>query len=118
MDAAWSQYPQKDGAIWHIWGFVEPHPEGQAQQFYLTLTKYTRGGMEFTQLRDVPLQLAQPAYMSPTELFDRHVVDGHLAKYPSVAPWGPILEGLNGDLIAPMEVITEKLPNLVPAEPC
>jgi hypothetical protein len=110
--SAASQNPQKDGAIWDIGGPVEAHPEGQSQELCLTLTKFTRGGMEFTQRRDVPLHLAQPVHMAePSELFDRHVADPGFAKSPSAAPCGPILEGLNGDWLALLEVTTEKMPN-------
>ena len=109
-DGAWSQYPHPDGTLWQLWGFVEPDPAGQAQQFHLTLTKFRRGGMEFTQVRDVPLRLAQPAQSTDTLLADRLVRDATLAKQPVVVPFGPILKGLNGDLMAPLYYTAERDP--------
>jgi hypothetical protein len=100
VDGAWSAFPHPDGSIWQLWGWVESYPEGQARQFYMTLTKFRRGGREFTQVRDVPLGFNQPADFANAELSDRRVVDAKLEKQPGVMPWGPILEGLNGDLIA------------------
>lgn len=100
MDAAWSSEPEEDGKIWHLYGWVETYPPGQNQDFHLTLTKWSRGGMEFQQLRDVPLHFPEPILTDSTWTFDRHVSDGHLKKLPWAVPWGTIVHGLNGDLLA------------------
>lgn len=110
MDSAWSSEPEADGKIWHLYGFLEPHPPGQSQDFYLTLTKWDHGGLEFQQWRDVPLHFAEPILMSRTDTFDRHASDGHLKEYPAASPWGAIVHGLNGDLLAVVECNTAKNP--------
>ena len=37
-----------------------------------------------------------------TDTFDRRVQDGSLARQPLVVPWGPIIEALDGALLAPV----------------
>jgi hypothetical protein len=66
--------------------------------------------MEFQQWRDVPLHFAEPILMSPSDTYDRHVRDGHLTEYPAASPWGKIVHGLNGDLLAIVECNTVKRP--------
>jgi hypothetical protein len=106
MDAAWSVEPEIDGTIWHLYGWIETYPSGQNQDFHLTLTKWSRGGMEFEERRDVPLHFPKPILMRPTSLFDRRVSDGHLTEQPVAVPWGTIIHGLNGDLLAVVECKT------------
>lgn len=103
MDSAWSTAPQKDGKIWHLYGFLEAYALGQAQDFHLTLTKWSRGGMEFQQWRDIPIHFSEPISIVPTALYDRQVSDGHLKEVPDATPWGTIVEGLDGDLLALVE---------------
>lgn len=110
VDAAWSSEPEEDGTIWHLYGFLEPYPPAQNQDFYLTLTKFSRGGLEFQQWRDVPLHFLEPILTSPTDTYDRHMSDGHLKKFPAASPWGTIVHGLNGDLLAVVECNTAKHP--------
>lgn len=107
VDGAWSQNPESDGSIWQLYGWVDPFPAGQAQDFYVTETKFTRGGMEFIQRRDIPLHMDQPVRMAPTALYDRHVPDGYLKQQPVAVPWGPIIKDLQGNLIAPLYYTAE-----------
>jgi len=100
MDADWSYEPEEDGKIWHLNGWLDTYPPGQNQDFHLTLTKWLRGGMEFQQWKDVPLHFPEPILKGPTETFDRNLRDGHLAEVPVAIPWGKIIHGLNGDLLA------------------
>jgi hypothetical protein len=108
VDGAYTESPRPDGTIWQLYGWVESYLAEPAQHLHLTLTKFARGGMEFQQWRDVPLQMSQPVQMARTELFDRRVQDGGLAKQPSVVPWGPIIEALDGDLLAPVYYTAER----------
>lgn len=110
MDAAWSAEPEEDGNIWQLYGFLEPDPPGRNQDFHLTLTKWSRGGLQFQQWRDVSLHFSEPILMSPTDTFDRHEADGHLKEYPSASPWGTIVHGSNGDLLAVVECQTAARP--------
>lgn len=110
VDGAWSQTPTEDGSIWQLYGWVDPHPLNQAQDFYLTLTKFSQSGMEFHQRRNIPLHLSEPVQMRPTELFDRHMQDGELARQAVILPWGPILSSHNGGLIAPIYYTAERDP--------
>jgi hypothetical protein len=106
VDGAYTESPRPDGTIWQLYGWVESYLPEPAE--HLTLTKFSRGGMEFQQWRDVPLQMSQPVHLARTELFDRRVQDGSLAKQPSVVPWGPIFEALDGDLLAPVYYTAER----------
>jgi hypothetical protein len=106
MDAAWSPEPEADGKIWHLYGYTEPYPPGQSQDFHLTLTKWSGGGMEFQQWRNVPLHFMEPILMIPNETYDRHVSDGDWPEHPELAAWGTIVHGLNGDLLAVVECKT------------
>jgi hypothetical protein len=110
MDAAWSAEPEEDGKIWQLYSFIDPDPPGQKQDFHLTLTQWSRGGMEFRQWRDVSLHFREPILMSPTDTFDRHVPDGHLKESPTASPWGTIVHGSNGDLLAVVECNTAEHP--------
>jgi hypothetical protein len=75
--------------------------------------------MEYQQWRDVPLRTSQPVHPTRTGLFDRYGVgepfdrgsrlqDGHLAELHYLLPFGPILAGLNGDLMAPVYYRAER----------
>jgi len=110
MDADWSTEPEADGKIWHLWGWVERYPPGQNLDFYLTLTKWSRGGMEFQEGRDVPLHFPEPILIPSTNTFDREVSDGLLTEVPMVVPWGMIIHGLNGDLLALVYIQTVSHP--------
>jgi hypothetical protein len=109
VDGAFSDAMPSDGSIWQLYGWVASAPmAGRGESFHLTLTKFAKGGMEFQQLRDVPLEMSVPVHYDSTDLFDRRVQDGRLAKQATVVPWGPILEGLDGSLIAPVYYTTEQ----------
>jgi hypothetical protein len=43
-------------------------------------------------------------------LYDRKLQDGHLTAEPVIVPWGPIIEALNGDLMAPAYYTAEQDP--------
>jgi hypothetical protein len=100
VDGAYTENPRPDGTIWQLYGWTESDLPGPAERLHLTLTNFSRGGMESHQWRDVPLRMLQPVHLGRTELFDRRVQDGNLAQQPGVVPWGPMLEALDGDLIA------------------
>jgi hypothetical protein len=108
VDGAYSESPRPDGTIWQLYGWTESYLPGPLDHLRLTLTKFSRGGMEFRQWRDVPLQMSQHVDAGRTELFDRRVQDGSLPRQPSVVPWGPILEALDGALLAPVYYTAER----------
>lgn len=108
VDGAFSESPRPDGTIWQLYGFTESYLPGPLDHLRLTLTKFSRGGMEVQQWRDIPLQMSQPVSANQTELFDRRVQDGNLAKEPSVVAWGPIIEALDGALLAPAYYTAER----------
>ncbi len=99
VDGAYSESPRPDGSIWQLYGWVSSLFAEPSEQFHMTLTKFSQGGMQFTQWRDVPLRTSQPIQLSHTDTFDRKVQDGHLAAQPGLVPWGAMLDGLNGDLM-------------------
>lgn len=96
-DGAYSEAPRPDGSIWQLYSWMDSPLSKPTDEFYLTLTRFSRGGMEFTQWRDVPLRTSQPIQLHHTWLSDRKVKDGRLDMEPEFRPWGPIIEGLNGD---------------------
>lgn len=98
VDGAYSD-ARPDGSIWQLYGWVEA--AGPATQLRMTLTRFMQGGMSLSQQRDVPLRTLEPVEFGHTELYKRKIQDGHLSLQPGFMPWGPIIEGLNGDLIAP-----------------
>ncbi|MGH9397248.1 MAG: sialidase family protein [Terriglobia bacterium] len=100
VDGAWSSLPQKDGRIWQLYSWLTPYPEGQNERFHGILTKFGKGGTEIEQARDAVISLSRAVQMAPTQLFGRRGGDGLLRKQAIALPWGPIIEGLNGDLIA------------------
>ena len=111
MDASWSYEPEEDGTILHLYSWVERYPLGQNRDFYLTLTRWSRGGMEFQQWRDVPLHLPEHIIFYSPRTIDHYDSDGHLAEIPRLCPWGTIVHGLNGDLLAVMFIKTVERPN-------
>ena len=106
VDGAYSD-ARPDGTIWQLYGWVDSLDSGPTDRLRMTLTKFSRGGMEFTQSRDVPLRTAQPVHIARTDLFDRRIQDGHLSTQPIYMPWGPIIDALNGDLLAPVYYTAE-----------
>jgi BNR repeat-like domain len=108
VDGAWSPTAEPDASIWQFYGWVDPHPRGQARDFYLTLTKFSQSGMEIHQRRNIPLRMSEPIQMTQTDLFDRHVQDGALARQPVVVPWGPIIKSRQGGLMAPVYYKAER----------
>ncbi len=70
VDAAYSYNPLNDGSIMVLGtGFstVEPYPAGQASQFHIAITKYSRGGRDVTVMRDAVLRLSDPAKGTPVK---------------------------------------------------
>lgn len=110
VDGAWSQAPEPDGSIRQLYGWVDPHPQGQSRSFHVTVTKFFQSGMEFHQRRNVPLRMLESVQMAKTELFGRGVQPAKLAQVPILLPWGPIINGRNGRLIAPAYYAAERDP--------
>ena len=110
VDGAWSDGPRADGSIWQLYGWVDSLLSSPPEQLYLTLTKFSRGGMAFTQWRDVPLGTSHPIQLAHTQLYDRKVQDGRLSTQPTFVPWGPIIKARNGDLMAPAYYTTDHDP--------
>ena len=103
IDAAYSQDPTPDGALISLsagYGSPLPSPPGQERVFQVALTRYRRGGLEVTQVRDAVLRLHADAHMAPTQLFDFGTRDtSKLGMAPEVTPFGAIIEGLDGSLL-------------------
>ncbi len=101
-DGAYASWP--DGEVWHLYGYqqADAYPPGQALDFHLTLTKYSRGGMEVKQLRDVPLHMSESIHMLPVSPLRLGRPDGKVEQQAELVPWGTIVKGLNGDLMVPI----------------
>jgi hypothetical protein len=114
VDSAYTRLPRKDGTILVLgagYGSLKPFPPGQAKRFHSSLTRHSRGGMEFIQIRDAVIRLSQPVHMEPTWIggfspgpwqfpVEARLRDtSKLAEVPKAVPWGAIIEALNGDLL-------------------
>ena len=125
VDAAYTSMPLKDGthlALAAGFDTLDAFPPGQAKQFHTTLTRYSRGGMEFTQIRDAAIRLAHDVHWEPTFMagfvpgpwqkpVEAHLQDvSKLTKVPNAVPWGAIIEALNGDLLTTLYYTTAKDP--------
>lgn len=104
VDAAYTQVAPPDGTLLSLGAGYESliaYPPGQAQVFHVTVTRFSRGGMESTQTRDAILRLRTPVQLEPMMLFDLGTKDtSKLEKAPEVTPFGAIIDGLNGDLLS------------------
>jgi hypothetical protein len=112
VDAAYTQVAPPDGTLLSLgagYGAPVAFPPGQSREFHLAITRYSRGGMEITQLRDAVLRLRAPVRSEPMMLFDLGVKDtSKLETAPKVTPWGAIVDGLNGDLLTTVYCEAEK----------
>ena len=64
------------------------------------MTRYSRGGLETTLIRDAILRLRAPVQLEPMMLFETGAKDSSkLETAPEVTPFGAIIDGLNGDLL-------------------
>jgi hypothetical protein len=112
VDAAYTQEPPPDGTLMSLgagYGAPVAYPPGQAREFHVAVTRYSRGGMESTQVRDAVLRLRAPVSLEPMMLFDLRTKDASkLETAPEVTPWGAIIDGLNGDLLTTAYCNAEK----------
>jgi hypothetical protein len=103
IDAAYTQVSPNDGTLFSLsagYGSPVAYPPGQAREFHVAVTRYSRGGMESTQSRDAVLRLREPVRLEPMTLFDLGTRDASkLEKAPEVTPWGAIIDGLDGELL-------------------
>jgi len=112
VDAAYTQEPPPDGTLLSLsagYGSPIAYPPGQTREFHIAVTRYSRGGMEYTQIRDAALRLRAPVQLEPMMLFDLGTRDtSKLEAAPEVTPWGAIVDGLNGDLLTTVYCKAEK----------
>ena len=112
VDAAYTQVPPPDGTLLSLgagYGSPTAHPPGQAQEFHIAVTRYSRGGMESTQIRDAVLRLRAPVQLEPMMLFDLGTRDASkLETAPEVTPFGAIIDGLDGGLLTTAYCKAEK----------
>lgn len=107
VDAAYSYNPLKDGSIMVLgtgFGTVEPYPAGQASQFHIAITKYSRGGRDVTVMRDAVLRLSDPAKGTPVKRPGEMKRDRTF----EVVPWGAVVEGNANDLLATAYFMAER----------
>lgn len=101
IDAAYTQISREDGAIWGLsagFASMEPFPPGAKADFHVTLTTFSRGGMEVQQFRDAKIHLSEPVQSIPVELFATKQKDAsQLRKVPEAQPFGAIIDGPGGE---------------------
>jgi hypothetical protein len=104
VDGAYSAEPMPDGTIWNIYGWIRlPHSTPAGLEYPATVTKYSHGGMEFSQNRNAVFRLSQPVSTTPTQLYAKDHRDAFLLSVPGVNPFGPIIPALDGGWLAPIE---------------
>jgi BNR repeat-like domain len=112
IDGAYSQDPLEDGAIWMLgagWASLEPYPHGQKTDFHVTLTKFSRNGMEIDQIRDARVHLSEPVHFIPVELYATKAKDASgLDTVPTVQPVGAIIGGPGGERLNTLSYTTER----------
>jgi len=112
VDAAYTQGSPPDGTLLSLgagYGAPIAYPPGQAQEFHVTLTRYSRGGLESTQIRDAVLRLRAPVKAEPMMLFDLGTRDtSKLETAPDITPFGAIIDGLDGGLLSTAYCTAEK----------
>lgn len=109
VDSAYSYSPLKDGSIMVLgtgYCTVEPYPAGQASQFHIAVTTFSRGGKDVTIVRDAVLRLTDPAN---AKRVDRA---GEMKRERTfeVVPWGAIVDANANDLLVAAYLFTERDP--------
>ncbi len=114
IDAAYTQVPREDGAIWVLgagYASLEPYPPSQKTDFHLTLTKYSRGGMEVRQIRDARIHLSEPVQSVLATQYATKAKDAsELSVVPEAQPYGAIIDGPGGEWLNTFYYTTERDP--------
>jgi hypothetical protein len=105
IDATYSAAP-RNGCILVLGGgfcTVNPDPPGQAKRFRITLTKFSRGGMEVSQIKDAVVLLQDSVQSSPVKR------PGEMKRDQTfeLCPYGAIVEGDDHDLLCTAYLFTE-----------
>lgn len=112
VDAAYTQVTREDGTIWALgagYDSLEANPPGQATYFHAALTRFSRGGMEFDQIRDARIHLSQPAISKPPTVMVTGRKDAtNLSAVYEADPWGAIVNGPNGEWLTTLYYMTER----------
>jgi hypothetical protein len=114
VDAAYTQVPREDGTLWALgagYDSLEPYPPGQAIDFHVALTKYSRDGLEFDQIRDARIHLSEPAWSTPPTVMATGRKDAtNLTVVYEANPWGAIIDGPGGEWLTTLYYMTERDP--------
>ena len=111
IDAAYSQVPLQDG-IWVLGsGYLslEPYPSGPKTDFHVTLTQFSRVGLDVHQVRDASIHLSEPPQLEPVEIHATKTMDAsQLASVPTAVPQGAIIAGPRGEWLSTLYYMTER----------
>jgi hypothetical protein len=114
VDAAYTQVTREDGTIWGLgagYDSLEANPPGQATHFNAALTRFSRGGMEFDQIRDARIHLSEPASSIPPTVMATGRKDAtKLGAVYEANPWGAIVEGPGSEWMTTLYYLTERDP--------
>ncbi len=114
VNAAYTQVPREDGTLWSLgagYDSLEPSPPGQTMDFHTALTKFSRGGLEFYQIRDARIHLSEPAWSTPPTVTATGRKDAtNLSAVYEANPWGAIIEGPDSEWLTTLYYITERDP--------
>jgi hypothetical protein len=111
---AYTQVSREDGTIWALgagYDSLEANPSGQATYFHAALTRFSRGGMEFDQIRDARIHLSKPAISKPPTVMETGRKDAtKLSVVYEANPWGAIVDGPGGEWLTTFYYTTERHP--------
>jgi hypothetical protein len=114
VDAAYTQLTRDDGTIWSLgagYDSLEANSPGQAKDFHAALTKFSRGGMEFDQIRDASIHLSEPAISIPPTVMATGRKDAtKLSLVYEADPWGAMVDGPGGEWLTTFYYMTERDP--------
>jgi len=114
VDAAYTQVTREDGTLWVLgagYDSLEAVPPGQSQDFDAALTKFSRGGMEFDQIRDATIQLSESVLSVPPTVMETGRKDAtKLRSVYEANPWGAIVDGPDGEWLTTFYYTTERDP--------
>jgi len=114
VDAAYTQVTREDGTIWTLgagYDSLEANPLGQATSFRAAQTKFSRGGMEFDQIRDARIHLSEPVIStSPTVMVTGRKDATKLNTVYEANPWGAIVDGPGNEWLATLYYMTDRDP--------
>ena len=92
---------------WHL--SLEPFSSGSKTDFHVTLTKFSRAGLDVHQIRDASIHLSEPPQFEPVESHATKTTDAsQLTSVPTAVPFGAIISGPRGEWVSTLYYMTRR----------